>query len=392
MEEIHSRLALLKQANLLRTTKEIVKKKLNAIEIDGVAYLNFCSNDYLGLSGHKGALEAAKQALDDFGAGATASRLICGTTSLHVATERLLARLKKREAALLFPTGYMANLALFTAITTPKDAIVIDRLAHASIVDAVKLSAARLLVFEHNSPADLDRILTKYRGRYDNLYVATEAVFSMDGDIAPLPELISVCEKHKARLIIDEAHSTGVLGKTGKGIEEYYASTEGSPIIMGTCSKALGVQGGFICSSQELIDYMVSTARPFIYTTGIAPALCGAIAANIEFLFANALYIDQYHKKLKFFRKLIKALDIPVSHSESAIFPLVIGDTGKALAFAECLKENHILALAIREPTVPPNTARIRIAINAAHTCEEIEFLAKTLVTVCKKYTIASVQ
>lgn len=376
MQDLDQQLLELKRHALTRQHQVISHRNGNHLTIEGKTFLNFASNDYLGLSGNPAAIEAACKAMRDFGAGATASRLICGHTQLHNQTENALAAFKNKPAALLLPSGYMANLALFSTLPTPNDLIFMDRLAHASMLDGARMSGARLIRFRHNDTEHLNRLLSKHRHDGGTVYIASEAVFSMEGDIAPLPDLLELSKKYNAYLILDEAHSTGVMGQTGHGIEEHFGLGDPDLIIVGTCSKALGVQGGFIAGQRALIDLLIAKARPHIYTTGIAPALCAAITSNLQAITPDL--VASYHQKLTLTAEQLNAIGIS-SEAATGIFPIHIGTSEDALKTAATLKDQKILCMAIREPTVPKGAARLRLTLNATHDNADIMYLMKSL-------------
>jgi len=366
LEFLEEQLKQLKEAGLYRSLKTITKTNGRFIEIDGKEYINFCSNDYLGLSHHPKVIEAAQAACKEFGAGSGASRLISGNTILHEELERKIARFKGREAAIVFPTGYMANLGVITSLVGEGDTIIIDRLNHASIIDACRLSRAKLQVYPHKDMAALEKILqrsTKFKKRL----IVTDSVFSMDGDIAPLPEIAQLAKKYGAITMIDEAHATGVLGKTGRGAEEQFGIEGQIDIVMGTLSKAIGSLGGFVAGSESLIDYLRNKARSFIYTTALPPSVCAASIAALGIIESQPELI----RNLRINSRLLG--------SETPIIPIIIKDLNKTMEISARLFEKGILASGIRPPTVPNNECRIRLTVTALHTKEDIECLASLL-------------
>lgn len=382
MNNINDELIRLRQENLLRTINNVEERSGIEISCHNKKYINFSSNDYLGLSENPLAINAMYEAAKEVGVGATASRLICGNTNYHNKTEKILAQLKNRDKALLFPTGYMTNLAIFSTLAGENDAIILDRLSHASMIDAAKLSKAKLLVFEHNNPDNLKKVLEKYANKFSNVFVATEAVFSMDGDIAPIPEILEICNHHNAYLIVDEAHSTGVLGETGRGIEEHFNIKNKIHLIMGTCSKAIGAQGGFVAGDGYIIDYLITRARPFIYTTGISPAICAAVYENVKAIIETPQMIKDYHDNISYLETKILMSGLNINFFKTSIFPLIVGSSKDVMEKAKKIKEQNILAVAIREPTVPKNSARIRFTITNQHELKDIDSLINTLKTV----------
>jgi len=348
----------LKETNLLREPKIIENTDGRIITINGKEYLNFCSNNYLGLTHHPKVVQVAIEATKKFGTGAGASRLITGTTILHKQLEEKLAKLKGKEAAIVFPTGYMANLGTISSLLDEKDTVIIDRLNHASIIDACKLSKAKLQVYPHKDMKALEKILQK-SDKYQKRLIVTDHVFSMDGDMAPVDEISKLAEKHDATVMIDTAHATGVIqGSRAKGQVD---------IIMGTMSKTLGSLGGFVCGSKELIDYLRNKARSFIYTTALPPANCAAAIAAIDVI-ENEPEIRQ------------RLLDnLKIGGWETPIVPIVLGSAEKTLEVSKKLFDQGIFVSAIRPPTVPKEQSRLRITITASHTKEDIECLVSSL-------------
>ena len=360
--------------NLLRCRREINSRSGKILEIDGKDFIDFCSNDYLGFADDEITKSAAIDAMEKWGTGAAASRLISGDLSITRTLENKIAEFKQTEAALVFPTGYMANLGAITSLVGKNDTVILDRLAHASLIDGARLSGARFKVFPHNDVEKLASVLAKISS--GKKLVLTESVFSMDGDVAPLDELVSCCEQNDAILLIDEAHALGVYG-SGRGLVAEKNLANKIDVVVGTLSKALGSQGGFVAGKKSLIEFLVNRARSFIYTTGINPAsVCAAIAA-IDNLTSEVSRVKKLWENVKLFRDAIKELPLI---GEGPICPIIIGSSDKALALSKMLYEAGYLAPAIRPPTVPNNTARIRVTISAAHSKEQIEDLAKFII------------
>ncbi len=351
---INQELDSLKKSGLYRQLKIIDPKK----------HLIFCSNDYLGLTNHPKIIEATK----GLKTGSGASRLVSGNIPIHEELENKIAKFKKREAAIVFPTGYMANLGVISALTNEKDLIIIDRLNHASIIDGCRLSKAKLKVYPHKDMAALEKILQQSE-KFKKKLIITDSVFSMDGDIAPLPQIVALAKKYNAITMIDEAHATGTIGKTGRGAEEYFGIEGQVDIVMGTLSKAIGSLGGFVAGKKELIDFLVNKSRSFIYTTALPPTCCAASIAAFEIIESNPGLIEQ----LKTNARLIK------SDAKTPIIPILIGDAKKTMEISEKLFAKGIFVSGIRPPTVPEGKSRLRITVSAAHTKEEIECLLSSL-------------
>jgi len=364
--------------NLLRARRIIdsptgVKVILGAREL-----INFSSNDYLGLANHPALIAASKTALDRYGLGSGASHLITGHSREHEALEEELAAFTGRPAALCFSTGFMANLGAITALVGEGDAVFADKLNHASLLDGGRSSGAEFVRYLHN---DVEALTTKLNASAaTRKLVVTDAVFSMDGDLAPLPELADLCRKTNAWFMIDDAHGFGVLGKHGAGSLEHFAlNAEQVPIYMATLGKAMGSFGAFIAGSRDLIDYLIQFARPYIYTTAMPAGIAAATRASLKLLASESWRRAQLQHHIALFKASAQAHALPLLPSDTAIQPLMIGDAANALAFSQQLESRGYLVSAIRPPTVPPNTARLRITLSAAHDEKDIRRLADTL-------------
>jgi len=343
------------------------------IEIDGRTYLNFSSNDYLNLARDARVINAAQNALAKYGAGAGASRLVTGTLPVHADLEQTLADWKERACALVFGSGYLTNVGVVPALVGRTDHVFLDRLAHASLVDASELSRARVHRFRHNDTAHLADLLTRHTNDQGRRLIATESVFSMDGDIAPLRALAGLAADHHAMLLVDEAHATGVFGPTGTGL--VCAAGLGSEVTvsMGTLSKALGSCGGFVAGSEQLRDWLVNRSRAFIYTTGLPPASAAAALCAVRLLRDGAVNGAELLSRAEGFRHALRAAGFDTGTSRSQIIPIIVGTAERALLFAETLKDQGIIAVAIRPPTVPEGTARIRLSVTLAHTQQDLD-------------------
>jgi len=306
--------------------------------------------------------------MEHWGAGATSSRLISGSTVIHQDLESALAAFMHRDAALLFPSGYMANIGIIATLAGPGDAVVLDRLCHASLVDAVKLSGARLFVYQHADSADADRVLER-AASYRRRFLVTESLFSMDGDFAPLPELQEVAKRRGALSIVDDAHALGI----------WDTKTERWDVVVGTLSKALGSQGGFAASSHEVIDLLINKARPFIFTTGLSPLSVAAAQAALSLIQEDAKAREHVKKMSSRLRDGLKDLKFDTLGSESQIVPILLGEPEKALACAEHLLRAGIFAPAIRPPTVHAGQCRIRFSVTADHKDADIDQVLNTL-------------
>jgi len=390
-DELQERLAALRGQGLYRELRRIDSAVGSHIELNGKTFLNFSSNDYLGLANHPTLKEAAIRCVEKFGAGSGASRLISGSLAPFHELEECLAAFKKTEAALTFSTGYAASVGTITALAGKDDIIILDKLVHASIVDAARLSGAKLRIFDHNDLNDLEDKLKWARTaiespaprsqRQRNVLVITESIFSMDGDAAPLKEIVALKEKYGAWLMVDEAHATGVLGKQGRGLADALGISGQIEIQMGTLGKALGASGGFICGSRMLIDYLVNRARSFIFSTAPAPASAAAATAGIQMARSaqGDVLRDQLRGHVQHFKSQISNIGIA---TEGAIIPVILGDENRTLSAAGQLREQNIYIPAVRYPTVGRGAARLRIALTAAHSDSNIASLITAIQTV----------
>lgn len=386
LEFLREELENLKRSGLYRELRTVEKIEGSRITISGKEYLLFCSNNYLGLADHPKVIQKAIETIKDFGFGAGASRLISGNTVLHEELEKKIAKFKGREAAIVFPTGYMANLGAVTSLVDENDTVIIDRLNHASIIDACRLSKAKLQVYPHKDMKKLEMILKKSE-KIRRRLIVTDSVFSMDGDLAPLPEIVKLAKQYNAITMIDEAHATGVLGPTGKGAEEFFEIVGQVDIVMGTLSKAIGSLGGFIAGSSELVDYLRNKARSFIYTTALPAAACAASLAALDIIESEPELREKLWENIKILTPSLRVSPSPSMMErgikgvriETPIIPIIIGDADKTMVVSQQLLERGIFVSGIRPPTVPKNESRLRITLTAAHTKEEIECLASSL-------------
>jgi 8-amino-7-oxononanoate synthase len=365
-------LSQLEQKRLFRRVIEIDSYDGPRVTINGSDMLLLCSNDYLGLANHPALRQAATQAMERHGFGAGASRLVSGTSSVHRSLEDRLALFKGTEAALLFNSGYAANTGIIPAIAGTGDVILSDSLNHASIIDGCRLSKAEVRVYRHKDAGHVEMLLKKGMNARRKLIV-TDGVFSMDGDIAPLKDLAALSEKYDAILMVDDAHGTGVLGKTGRGTVEHFGLSGRVHIQMGTLGKAFGSFGAYAAGSTDLINFLINKSRSLIYSTALPPSVCAASLAAINIVEQDTERRERLWKNCSRFVNGLKSIGISTGDSETPIIPIVIGDPGRALKAAEKLFEYGIYAPAIRPPTVPANAARIRTTVTAAHTERDID-------------------
>jgi 8-amino-7-oxononanoate synthase len=367
-----------REQHLYRKCTQLQSAQGPLLTIDGEQYLGFCSNDYLGHANHPQVVKAFQQAANRFGVGSGSAHLVCGHSEPHHQLEQALAELTGRPRALLFSTGYMANIGVVNALLTKGDQVFEDRLNHASLLDAGLSSGAKFKRFAHADPAALEKQLTGETNC--RKLVLTDAVFSMDGDIAPLPELATLCQQHHAWLMADDAHGIGVLGENGAGtVEHFNLDINQVPVLMATLGKALGTAGAFVAGSEELIETLIQFARTYIYTTAMPPAVAAATLASIKLLGQEPWRRQYLLQLIERFKKGAAQLALPLMESETAIQPLSVGDSQRALTISETLQSKGILVSAIRPPTVPANTARLRITLSAAHTEDQVDRLLDRL-------------
>lgn len=341
------------------------------------AVVNFSANDYLGLANHPKIIRALQQGAEKWGVGAGAAHLVSGHLSPHEDLEQALASLTNRPRALLFSTGYMANLAVISSLMEKTDTVLHDRLNHASLLDGGRLAGCRFLRYQH---VDMDHLQQRLQRAKGKTLIVSDGVFSMDGDIAPLRELAHIAQQHQSLLMIDDAHGFGVLGQKGAGsIEEAALTTDKIPILMGTLGKALGTSGAFVAGDTALIEYLIQFARPYIYTTASSPALAYASLAALELLEQEAWRRQHLHALIQYFQSRAQHYALPVMPSRTPIQPIVIGDNAQTMRLAQALQAHGFLVGAIRPPTVPEGSARLRITLSAAHQPEHIDALLMTL-------------
>lgn len=374
----------LREQELYRTMTVLEGPQTTVVEAEGRPQRLFSSNNYLDLANDPEVKAAACEALEQYGVGAGGSRLTTGTGPLHVRLEEELARFKGREAALVFNTGYMANVGILSALMGRGDVIFSDQLNHASIIDGCRLSGAEVVVYRHNDMADLEEKLGAYRGRKG--LIVSDGVFSMDGDLVPLPQLVELAKRYGVRTMIDEAHATGVVGATGRGTEEYYHMEGSVDVLMGTLSKAVGSEGGFVCGSKELIHYLINKARSFIFSTALSPVTMAAGLRGLQKIQEEPQRVAQLRDNMAFLCRELGRYGIPVQ-SDSAILPIIVGEEKRAMAAMEALKERGYYVSAIRYPTVARGSARLRVALMSSHTREELAGLAQALACVLGRNT-----
>jgi len=384
MKNLKRQLQQRRQQQLYRSRLVIDTPQGVSVRIDGRDYLSFCSNDYLGLANHPDIVAAFHRGLDDYAAGSGAAHLITGHSRAHHALEEELAAFLQRPRALLFSTGYMANLGVMSALLGHGDRVFADHTNHASLLDGARLSGARLLRYQHNDAADLQaRLANAPAGEW---LVATDGVFSMDGDIAPLQQLADIAARHAAWLLVDDAHGLGVTGPGGRGsVAQAGLDLNQVPILMGTLGKAVGTFGAFVAGSDDLIETLIQDARTYIYTTAPPPALACATRVALQLLQQEDWRREQLQSLVKRFRRGAQQLGLALCDSQTPIQPLIAGTAAEALRLSQALREQGILITAIRPPTVAEGQSRLRITFSAAHSEQQVDRLLQALEDVTLK-------
>ena len=365
---------------LYRARRVVVSPQGVELQLNNQSVINFCSNDYLGLASHPNVIAAFKTAADEFGVGSGAAHLISGHNIAHHQLEEELAAFTGRDKALLFSTGYMANMGVIAALMRKTDSVFQDRLNHASLLDGALLSGARLKRYTHANAQHLDELLSEAQAKK---LIITDGVFSMDGDIAPLPDLANIAKNHHAWLMVDDAHGLGVLGAKGQGSLELYGLTQDDvPILMGTLGKSFGTFGAFVAGSELLIETLIQKARTYIYTTALPAAVAEATRASLKLVIAENWRREKLQHLIAYFKRGAQQLGFPLLPSDTAIQPMMIGDNERTMQLGTALFQHGFLVGTIRPPTVPQNSARLRITLSALHEEQHIDRLLDALYSV----------
>ncbi len=368
----NTRLRELDEQHLLRELRPLESATGPTVTLDGRRVILLASNDYLGLATHPAVIRAACLTTEQFGAGSGASRLVCGTLPPHVDLEAALARFKGTEAALVFGSGYLANLGVIPALVGSGDIIYADRLCHASLIDGCRLSGADLRVFRHRDAGHLESLLAR-RAATRRALIVTDGLFSMDGDIAPLKDLADLAERFDAQLLVDDAHGTGVMGSRGQGTLEYCGIEHRIPFHMGTLGKALGSSGAYMVGPATVIRYLLNTARSFIFTTAPPPASAAAATAALTIIAADSARRDRLWANREYLHSGLQRLGFRMPETVSPILPVLIGDSERTVALSRMLLKGGVFAPAIRPPAVPKATSRIRLTVTSEHTREQLD-------------------
>lgn len=366
------------EAHLYRSRRTLESAQTPVVQVEGREYLAFCSNDYLGLAADQRIAAAMRQGTELYGAGSGASHLVLGHSRAHHQLEEALAEHTGRDRVLLFSTGYMANLGTIAALSGRGELVLQDKLNHASLLDGGLLSGARFKRYRHADAGALQSQLES--AQQSDALVVTDGVFSMDGDLAPLPEIAKICQAQNAHLLVDDAHGFGALGETGGGIAEHFGlDQEQLPILIGTLGKAFGTAGAFVAGSEALIEYLIQFARPYVYTTAMPPAVAHATLESLAIVRSEVWRREHLAELITMFRTGASELGLELMESETAIQPIVIGESDRAMAMSRSLEQQGIFVGAIRPPTVPAGSARLRVTLSASHTREQVDQLINAL-------------
>lgn len=379
-----------KQAGTYQTLRELQTACGPVCRFDGREVINLASNNYLGLADHPKLKEAALEATRRYGVGSGAVRTIAGTMSLHLELERRIAQFKNVEACVVFQSGFAANAGTVAAILGPEDHIISDELNHASIIDGCRLSRAKIRIFPHKDTAAADRVLAELAGTPGRKLLITDGVFSMDGDIAPLPALVEIAARHGVIMMVDDAHASGVLGRAGRGTIDHFGVHGKVDIQVGTLSKAIGALGGYVCGSRELIEFLYHRARPFLFSTSHPPAVAASCLAAFALLEQEPERIENLWKNTEYFKTSLNSAGFNTGASQTPITPILVGEAPLAHQFSKELFAQGVFATGIGYPTVPHGKARLRTIVTATHTREQLDRALDVLVRVAKGMGILS--
>ncbi|MDR3253893.1 MAG: pyridoxal phosphate-dependent aminotransferase family protein [Endomicrobium sp.] len=373
------KLSEIRDFRLLRTLNTIQSNPTKTIQIDGRKFINFSSNNYLDIAGNREIEAKIVNSIEKYGFAGTSSRLICGNLLIHEKLETALAAFKNKQASLVFPSGYQTNVGVISALMSneKESCIIIDKLNHASLWDGAKLSGVRIFVYEHCDMNSLEKVLQRTR-EYRMKLVITESIFSMDGDFTPLKDFTILCQRYDAVSMVDEAHSIGVFGKEGKGLAEFFDVENKIDIIVGTLSKAFAVQGGFVCGSRKLIDFLINKSRAFIYTTAVSPIICAAALKSLEIIKKSDDKRQYLHTLSKALKNKLNSLGFNTLNTQSQIIPILTGSIENTAKISASLLKKGIYTPAIKAPTVQ-DKSRIRISLTSGHTIEDIEKLCDNI-------------
>lgn len=388
LEYLQEKIQALKDSGTYRELDTLQGANEAVIMLDGKEVINMSSNNYLGLSTNTAMKEAAKDAIDAYGVGSGAVRTIIGNMDIHEKLEEKLAEFKREEAVMVFQSGFNCNAGAIQAITDRGDLIVSDELNHASIIDGVRLSRADKAVFKHSDMKDLKRVLEEKREDYNNCLIITDGVFSMDGDLAKLPEIVELAEAYNCMTYVDDAHGSGVLGENGRGTVDHFNLHGRIDFTIGTLSKAIGVIGGYVAGSKVMKDWLINRGRPILFSTSLPPAVVAAATKSVELLMESSEYTDKLWSNARFFKEKLGKLGFNTGKSETPITPVIIGDEAKSLEFSKKLFDNGVFVSPIIFPTVAKGTGRVRCMISAAHSEADLEKAVKVFKKVGKEMNL----
>lgn len=358
------------------------------IILNGKKVINLSSNNYLGFANHPRLKNAAIDAIKKYGVGAGAVRTIVGNMDIHEELDQVIAKFKKEEAALVFQSGFSVNAGVIQAITTDKDIIISDQLNHASIIDGTRLSKASRAVYKHSNMDDLERVLKESKDKYENMLIITDGVFSMDGDIAKLPEIVRLAKQYGALTYVDDAHGSGVLGERGRGTVDHFHLHGKVDFIVGTLSKAIGVVGGYVAGSKDMRDWLLHRGRPLLFSTAMMPGAAAAIIEAFNMLETSSEYTDKLWENARYFKEKLEKLGFDIGHSQTPITPVMIGNEAQTMEFSKALLYNGVYVSGIVFPTVPKNTGRIRCMVSALHTKKQLDKAIEIMEQTAKKLGI----
>ncbi|MDT8336235.1 MAG: glycine C-acetyltransferase [Candidatus Izemoplasmatales bacterium] len=388
LKYLHEQVEQLKKDGVYRELPINYGPCSNVIDLNHHEVVNLSSNNYLGLAGHKRVKKAAIKAVKKYGAGTGSVRTIVGNMDLLEDLEVLLAEFKREEAVTCFQSGLNCNIGAIQAIVNKDDLIVSDELNHASIIDGVRLSRADKAVYKHSDMEDLEKVLKEKREGYNNVLIITDGVFSMDGDLAKLPEIVALAKKYDCLTYVDDAHGSGVLGESGRGTVDHFKLHGEVDFIIGTLSKAVGVIGGYVASKKIVKEWLLHRARPLLFSTTLPPAAIGATIESVKMLMESTEYTDKLWSNARYFKDKLKGLGFDIGHSETPITPVMIGNEAKTMEFSRELLKNGVFVSGIVFPTVPVGKGRLRCMISAMHTMDDLDFAVKVFEKVGKELKI----
>jgi glycine C-acetyltransferase len=387
-EFLSNELKELHEKKLYRQLRVLEGQQLPQARFDGRMVVNLSSNNYLGLNTHPALVRAAIEATERFGVGSGAVRSIAGTMKLHIELEKRIAQFKNVEACVVFQSGFTANAGTVSAILGKGDLIISDELNHASIIDGCRLSRAEIRVFPHKDTSALEKILAETQALPGKKLVITDGVFSMDGDIAPLPQIVELAGRYGAIMMVDDAHASGVLGRSGRGTIDHFGLHGKVDIQVGTLSKAIGAMGGYVCGSRNLIEYLYHRARPFLFSTSHPPAIAATCLAAFDILEKEPQWMERLWKNARFFKEGLDKLGFNTGFSETPINPVMVGRGDLAMSFADELFKEGVFAQGIGYPTVPDSKSRIRTIVTATHSREQLQYALDVMQRVAKRLEI----